>query len=250
MKRTDQRGEGRPDPQPDDRKMAAPKNILVVEDDRDIARLLTHFLEGEGFSTGCVGDGRVALTRIQSAIPDLIILDLMLPGMDGLEVCRRLRRDEKTLAIPIIMLTAKGEETDKVVGLEIGADDYLTKPFSPKELVARVKAIFRRLERNEPSLAVHRYGAIVLDSAKHEVTDAGHDVTLTAKEFALLEVFLSRTGRVLTREFLLSSVWGYDYVGTTRTVDVHIRHLREKIPSLTEAIVTVKSIGYKLREVL
>jgi len=223
-------------------------HVLVVEDERDIAELVVLYLKREGFTARCVGDGPTALARIDKSVPDLLILDLMLPGIDGLEICRRVRRDERTMGIPIIMLTAKGEETDKIVGLEVGADDYITKPFSPRELMARVKALLRRLQRDAKPRTFYEYGGIKLDTTRHEVTDGGKDVRLTAKEFGLLEALLRSKGRVLSRDFLLNNVWGYDFPGTTRTVDVHVRHLRDKIPALTEAILTIKNIGYKLRE--
>jgi DNA-binding response OmpR family regulator len=172
----------------------------------------------------------------------------MLPEMDGLEVCKRLRADPKTSVLPIIMLTAKGEESDKIVGLELGADDYVTKPFSPKELVARVKALLRRSERREEEALSYRYGPLSVDVTRHEVRASGKEIQLTAKEFSLLLQLLKNKGRVLTREILLDTVWGYDSDVTTRTVDVHIRRLREKIPLLGEAIVTVKSYGYKLKD--
>jgi len=224
------------------------KRILVVEDERDIADLVVRYLQRDGYRASQVTDGRTALSRAEAELPDLIILDLMLPGLDGLEICRRLRQNPRTSAVPIIMVTAKSEETDKIIGLEMGADDYLAKPFSPKELVARVKSLFRRLERNEQPAPVYQYESISLDSSRFEVIDNGNEVTLTAKEFGLLEALLKGKGRVLTRDFLLNTVWGYDYYGSTRTVDVHIRHLREKIPLLSQAIVTIKNIGYKLRE--
>jgi DNA-binding response OmpR family regulator len=228
--------------------MSTGGQILVVEDERDIAALVVHYLQREGYRADQIGDGRTALARIEKSPPDLIILDLMLPGIDGLEICRRVRRNEHTMAIPIIMLTAKGEETDKVVGLEMGADDYLTKPFSPKELIARVKALLRRSKREDTTTKVFQYGPVSLDVLRHHVTDSGREVRLTAKEFGLLEAFLGSKGRVLTRDHLLNTVWGYDFPGLTRTVDVHVRHLREKIPMMTDAIVTIKNIGYKLRE--
>ena len=228
--------------------MERARKILVVEDEKDIADLVVHYLERAGFAARRVGDGRTALARIESELPDLVVLDLMLPGIDGLEITRRLRQNERTMLIPIIMLTAKAEESDRVVGLELGADDYVTKPFSPNELVARVKSVFRRLDRSETAPKVMHYGALSLDRGKFEVSVKNAPVVLTAKEFGLLEAFLRGRGRVLTRDFLLNTVWGYDYFGSTRTVDVHVRHLREKIPLLANAIVTVKNIGYKLRE--
>jgi two-component system alkaline phosphatase synthesis response regulator PhoP len=173
----------------------------------------------------------------------------MLPEMDGLEVCKRLRSVPDTAMLPILMLTAKAEESDTIVGLELGADDYVTKPFSPKALVARVKALLRRVERapsTDPDL--YRYDTLTMDLARHEVTIGTKEVPLTAKEFGLLEQLLRHRGRVLTREVLLNAVWGYDYYGTTRTVDVHIRRLKQKLPLLEEAIVSVKSLGYKLKD--
>ncbi|MBI5868243.1 MAG: response regulator transcription factor [candidate division Zixibacteria bacterium] len=228
--------------------MAGTGHVFVVEDERDIATLIVHYLVREGYRAETVADGRTALARIEKSPPDLVILDLMLPGVDGLEICRRLRRNESTAAVPIIMLTAKGDETDKIVGLELGADDYLTKPFSPKELMARVKALLRRAKREEPAETKIQYGRLTLDSSRHQVMDGRKEIHLTAKEFGLLESFLRSQGRVLTRDHLLNTVWGYDFPGTTRTVDVHVRHLREKIPMLAEMIVTIKNIGYKLRD--
>jgi DNA-binding response OmpR family regulator len=184
---------------------------------------------------------------VRSDPPDLIVLDVMLPHVDGLEVCRLLRADDKTAAIPIIMLTARADESERIVGLEIGADDYLPKPFSPNELVARVRALLRRSQRREPRSARPLvYGAIVVDADRHTVLLEGRDVTLTAKEFLLLEYLLEHRGRVLSRDILLEQVWGYRYTGGTRTVDVHVRRLREKLPVLAEALVTVKQFGYKL----
>ncbi|MCI0526112.1 MAG: response regulator transcription factor [Nitrospira sp.] len=224
------------------------KKLVVIEDDQDITRLVTHYLTKEGYAIKSSQDGIKGLQLIKQEKPDLVILDLMLPEMDGLEVCKRLRADPKTSALPIIVLTAKGEESDKIVGLELGADDYVTKPFSPKELLARVKALFRRSERQVEESTHHRYGQISLDVARHEVRVKDEEIKLTAKEFSLLVQLLKNKGRVMTREVLLDKVWGYDSDVTTRTVDVHIRRLREKIPLLSEAIVTVKSYGYKLKD--
>jgi DNA-binding response OmpR family regulator len=177
----------------------------------------------------------------------LIVLDLMLPHVDGLEVCRVVRGNEATAAIPIIMLTARAEESERIVGLELGADDYLAKPFSPNELVARVRALLRRAQRgNAPAAKTLAYGPISLDTERHLVSSAGRDVTLTAKEFLLLEYLLQHRGRVLSRDVLLTDVWGYRYTGGTRTVDVHVRRLREKLPVLADGLVTVKQFGYKL----
>jgi DNA-binding response OmpR family regulator len=196
-----------------------------------------------------VSSGRDALDSVRAKAPDLIVLDVMLPHVDGLEVCRVLRANEKTSAIPIIMLTARAEESERIVGLEIGADDYLAKPFSPNELVARVKALLRRTQRATPAAGRPlAYGDLVVDPERHTVALDGRDVTLTAKEFLLLEYLLRHRGRVLSRDVLLEHVWGYRYTGGTRTVDVHVRRLREKLPMLTEALVTVKQFGYKLLE--
>jgi len=224
------------------------RKILVIEDERDILDLVRHYLEKEGFRTRTAADGGSGLTAARQERPDLIVLDLMLPGMDGLDLCKKLRADPATALTPVIMLTAKADETDRIVGLELGADDYLTKPFSPKELVARVKALLRRAEQRDAPAQPYTYGALCLDTARHEVRVGAKEVTLTAKEFGLLEQLLRNRGRVLTRDALLNSVWGYDYHGTTRTVDVHIRRLKQKLPLLTGAILPIKSLGYKLRD--
>ena len=222
--------------------------VLVVEDDPDIAQLVARYLEKSGFSVDVLASGSEALTSIAARPPDALVLDLMLPGVDGLEICRVVRGSEATAAIPIIMLTARAEESDRIVGLEIGADDYLGKPFSPNELVARVRALLRRAQRAASDVPgkTLTYGAISVDSDRHVVSSDGRDVTLTAKEFLLLEYLLQHRGRVLSRDVLLTDVWGYRYTGGTRTVDVHVRRLREKLPLLAEALVTVKQFGYKL----
>lgn len=225
------------------------KKILIVEDEKDILQLVTLYLEKAGFRTVSAMTGKEGLARVRTEKPDLVVLDLMLPELDGLEVCKQLRSNPETAMLPIIMLTAKAEESDTVIGLELGADDYVTKPFSPKALVARVKALLRRLERTpSPEAGRYHYGALTMDLARHEVRLGKQELVLTAKEFGLLEHLLKHPGRVLTREVLLNAVWGYDYYGTTRTVDVHIRRLKQKVPLLEEAIVSVKSLGYKLRE--
>jgi two-component system alkaline phosphatase synthesis response regulator PhoP len=224
------------------------KKILIIEDDKDIVDLLKHYLTKEGYAAKDAGDGISGLKKARDESYDLIILDIMLPEMDGLEVCKELRGSPKTSTIPVIMLTAKSEETDKIVGLELGADDYLTKPFSPKELMARIKALLRRTVRIPEGEKIYRYGKLVLDVSKHEVTWAKQTVELTSKEFDLLATLLRSKGRVLTRNQLMDQVWGYDYFGGMRTVDVHIRRLREKIPELSDDILTVKNIGYKLKE--
>jgi two-component system, OmpR family, alkaline phosphatase synthesis response regulator PhoP len=223
--------------------------VLVVEYDPDIAQLVARYLDKAGFVTERAASGRDALYAIKAKAPDLVVLDLMLPHVDGLEVCRLLRANDATAGIPIIMLTARAEESERIVGLELGADDYLAKPFSPNELVARVRALLRRAQRaaghGAKTLA---YGTLALDTDRHVVSSDGRDVTLTAKEFLLLEYLLQHRGRVLSRDVLLTDVWGYRYTGGTRTVDVHVRRLREKLPVLAEAIVTVKQFGYKLAD--
>ena len=221
--------------------------ILIVEDDRDIADLVAHALRKAGHEAIFAVTGQEALTRTREEKPAAVVLDLMLPGLDGLQVCRALRGAEETAAIPIIMVTARGEESDRVGGLELGADDYVTKPFSPRELVARVTALLRRSQlTTAASGPVLRYHDLTVDGERHVVKARGQEVKLTAKEFLLLEYLLRRKGRVVSREQLLTDVWGYQYTGGTRTVDVHIRRLREKIPLLAQAIETVKQFGYKL----
>jgi DNA-binding response OmpR family regulator len=222
--------------------------ILVAEDDRDIADLIAHFLHKQGWKAHVVGAGDEALAWARREPVDLVVLDVMLPGLSGLEVCRALRRDASTEAIPIIMVTARAEETDRIVGLDIGADDYMAKPFSPNELVARVRALMRRLKRAEAPATTLTFGPIVMDLSRHTVEDGGRDVKLTAKEFLLLQYLLEHRGRVLSRDLLLGDVWGYRYTGGTRTVDVHVRRLREKLPALVDALVTVKQFGYKLAD--
>jgi DNA-binding response OmpR family regulator len=221
--------------------------ILIVEDDRDIAQLIAHYVERAGHVPVVASNGTDALELARERAPDVVVLDLMLPGMDGLEVCRAIRADRQLREAAIIMLTARAEEADRVTGLETGADDYVAKPFSPKELVARINAQLRRRQRLEPAHVV-TYGDVVIDVDRHTVTDAGQEVHLTAKEFLLLRYLLEHRGRVLSRDLLLTDVWGYQYTGGTRTVDVHIRRLREKLPVLADAIVTVKQFGYRLAE--
>jgi two-component system alkaline phosphatase synthesis response regulator PhoP len=225
--------------------MGVSRRALVVEDDPDIVELVVHYLRGDGFTVVAAANGRDALDRLRAESFDLLILDLQLPGMDGLTVCAEVRRDKKTRDLPIVMLTARGDESDRVVGLEVGADDYVVKPFSPKELMARVRALFRRIERpdSEPPLV---FAKLAVDPARHIVSWAGQPVHLTAKEFALLVALIEAGGRVLTRQALLESVWGYSYAEGTRTVDVHVRRLREKLPGLAPHIRTVKSFGYRL----
>jgi two-component system, OmpR family, alkaline phosphatase synthesis response regulator PhoP len=224
--------------------------ILVVEDDLDIAALLAHTLRKAGFEVETRHTGADILTHVQQDAPDVLLLDLMLPGVDGRDICRALRANPKTAGVPIIMLTARADEHDRIGGLELGADDYITKPFSPKEVVARVRALLRRTTRHVAAGqdVVLRYGPVELDLGRHVVTAHAKEIHLTAKEFLLLQYFLEHRGRVLSRDLLLSDVWGYRYTGGTRTVDVHVRRLREKVPSLADSIVTVKQFGYRLLE--
>jgi DNA-binding response OmpR family regulator len=219
---------------------------LVVEDDPDIGQLLTHYLQKAGFEPTVLTTGRDVLARARREAFDVILLDLMLPGLDGLQVCRALRSDPATAQVPIIMLTAKGEEPDRIVGLELGADDYITKPFSPNEVIARIRALLRRAQRPATGDKRIMYGPLSVDVDRHLVITHGEEVRLTAKEFLLLQYLMEHRGRVLSRDLLLSDVWGYSYTGGTRTVDVHVRRLREKLPFLSDAIVTVKQFGYKL----
>jgi two-component system alkaline phosphatase synthesis response regulator PhoP len=219
--------------------------VLVVEDDKDIADLIAHSLQKAGHTVETAGTGTDGLKRARDTVPDLIVLDLMLPGMDGLLVCQALRADPATALVPIIMLTARAEEVERIAGLELGADDYITKPFSPRELAARVAALLRRIQR-KPVAGPLRYGPLTIDPDRHIVEVDGQEVKLTAKEFMLLQYFVEHRGRVLSRDLLLTDVWGYQYTGGTRTVDVHIRRLREKLPFLTDAIVTIKQFGYRL----
>jgi two-component system alkaline phosphatase synthesis response regulator PhoP len=223
-------------------------HVLIVEDDRDIADLVARYLRRAGYSTETLASGADAVSAIRDRPPDLLVLDLMLPHVDGLEICRIVRGNATTASIPIIMLTARGEESERIVGLELGADDYIAKPFSPNELVARVRALLRRVERRAPTERQAQYGSISVDSDRHTVSIDGDSITLTAKEFLLLEYLISHRGRVLSRDVLLTDVWGYRYTGGTRTVDVHVRRLREKLPPLGRALVTVKQFGYKLLE--
>jgi len=220
--------------------------ILIIEDEKDIAELISLYLTRAGHSVETIGSGSAAVPAVKATSPDLIVLDLMLPGMDGLLVCQALRADPATAAVPIIMLTARGEESERIAGLELGADDYVTKPFSPRELTARVGALIRRLHRVPAGGTRLVYGPVIVDTDRHAVAVNGDEVKLTAKEFLLLQYLIEHRGRVLSRDLLLTDVWGYQYTGGTRTVDVHIRRLREKLPYLADAIVTIKQFGYRL----
>ena len=221
-------------------------NVLVVEDDRDIADLIVRYLANAGHETHRLGNGTEVMRHLRTHGIELVILDLMLPGLSGVDVCKAMRADLSTQQIPVIMLTARGDEADRLAGFEHGADDYVTKPFSPKELVARVGALLKRTAPPPLETGMLRYESITIDADRHRVTVGEEEVKLTAKEFLLLEYFIRHRGRVLSRDALLTDVWGYQYTGGTRTVDVHIRRLREKIPMLNDAIETVKQFGYRL----
>ena len=207
---------------------------------------MAHHLAKAGYTSEIMTAGTDVLARVRRDPPDLVVLDLMLPGLSGLEICRAMRADPSISGVPIIMLTARTEETDRIVGLEIGSDDYVTKPFSPKELVARIGAVLRRTSRGRRGGVPLRFGPLLVDPDRHLVTLDGEEARLTAKEFLLLKYLIEHRGRVLSRDVLLSDVWDYKYTGGTRTVDVHIRRLREKLPVLGDAIVTIKQFGYKL----
>ncbi|MDD5253272.1 MAG: response regulator transcription factor [Candidatus Omnitrophica bacterium] len=223
------------------------EKILIVEDEKDIIKMLEYNLKKEGFKVIAARDGEDALDLALREYPDLILLDLMLPGIDGLEVCKTLKKESKTSSIPIIMLTAKSQESDKVVGLELGADDYITKPFSPRELIARIKAVLRRATEKEKLPEVFQSGDLRIDFAKISVSVKDKLVELTAKEFELLKTLLKAKGRVLSRDYLLDSIWGYDHAMEiqTRTVDVHVRTLRKKLKTESKRIITVKNYGYR-----
>ncbi len=219
--------------------------ILIVDDEPNIVQLARMYLERDGFRVASVGDGKAALEAVARQKPALMVLDIMLPEMDGLEVCRRLRAQDSPL--PILMLTARDDDVDKILGLELGADDYLTKPFNPRELVARVKAILRRGERLPTAISSPLHvGDLVIDPASREVTLDGQLISLRAQEFDLLYTLAQHKGLVMTREQLLEKAWGYDYYGQSRTVDVHVGHLRRKLVGSQVRIETVTGVGYKL----
>lgn len=228
----------------------ANEKILVVDDEEHILELIKFNLESAGYQVVTAENGEDALRLCSEEKPDLVLLDIMLPGIDGLEVCRRLKSQKETMLIPIIMITAKGEEVDKIIGLELGADDYITKPFSVRELVARVKALLRRARLSLPEVLednVIKLGDLVINSSTYEVYKGEEKIDLTLKEFGLLKLLVLNKGKVLTRDFLLDKVWGYEYYGETRTVDVHIRYLRQKLEKvgIKQCIETVRGVGYR-----
>ncbi len=226
------------------------EKILVVEDENDILEVIQYNLAREGYKVTCTRDGDQGLTRIKRDAPDLVILDLMLPGLDGIEVCRRIKQDPITNGIPVIMVTAKSEESDVILGLGVGADDYLTKPFSPKELVARVKTVLRRGPLKEERAVGERVvrGELVIDVGRHEVLLDGQPVVLTPTELRLLHFLASHPGRVFNRSHLLSRVIGEDAIVTDRNIDVHVRAVRSKLGERREFIETVRGVGYRFRD--
>ncbi len=223
------------------------ETILIVEDEKDIVKMLEYNLQKEGFKALSARNGEDALALARTDSPGLVILDLMLPGMDGLEVCKALKNDSKTAAIPIIMLTAKSQEADKIVGLELGADDYVTKPFSPRELVARIKAVLRRMKEKDKLPEALKIGGLSIDFSRITVAVKDKPVELTAKEFELLKALIKAKGRVLSRDYLLDNIWGFDQALEiqTRTVDAHITTLRKKLKGEAGRILTVKNYGYR-----
>jgi two-component system phosphate regulon response regulator PhoB len=225
----------------------ARERILLIEDEPDIAEVLQYNLEKEGFAVEVAQRGDSGLEAVRRDEPDLILLDLMLPGIDGLELTRLLKRDTATARLPIVMLTARGEEVDRIVGLELGADDYISKPFSPREVVLRVKAVLRRFQHEESEEDLRAVGGIELDISAHQLRVRGKEIPLTATEFRLLRLLMERSGRVQTRGQLLSDVWGYAEDIDSRTVDTHIRRLRRKLGPEADRIETVIGVGYRLR---
>lgn len=224
------------------------KRIVVVEDEEKVVSIIRAVLSGEGFNIKSAPDGISGLKLVREEIPDLLLLDLMLPGLDGFDVCREIRMDPRTTQIPVIILTCKSEELDRVLGLELGADDYITKPFSPRELLARVKAVLRRKDQSTEIPARLSYKNLTIDTAACMVKDREREVELTPKEFGLLTHLVRNKGRVLSRQVILDTVWGLPGDITTRTVDTHILGLRKKMPVLAESILTIKQFGYKLKD--
>jgi two-component system, OmpR family, phosphate regulon response regulator PhoB len=226
------------------------KRILIIEDEKDLADLLAFNLEKEGFTTSCAFDGNSGLAAAREDLPDLVVLDLMLPGILGTEVCKALRKDPRTARIPVLMVTAKSDEIDRVVGFEVGADDYIVKPFSMRELTLRVKAILRRCESEQAAAAsLLTLGGITIDTERHRVVSSNVEIDLTSTEFKLLLYLAERRGRVISRDQLLQNVWSYHEVGDTRTVDTHITRLRSKLGPPGEQVKTVRGFGYKIEEI-
>ena len=225
-----------------------PDTILIIEDEPDVVDLLVFNLQKAGYKTITARDGQTGLQKARDERPALVVLDLMLPGIEGTDVCRQLKADPKTAGIPVIMLTAKAEEVDRVVGLELGADDYVTKPFSPRELTLRIKTILRRGAGKSAPSEMLKHGDLVVDIAKHDANFKGKPLDLTATEFKLLCTLMQRRGRVQSRDQLLQDVWQYDNVIDTRTVDTHMRRLREKLGRAARYLDTVRGVGYRFAE--
>ncbi len=225
-----------------------PRTILVIDDEPELVKLLDYNLTKSGYLVLSARGGEEGLAAARKHTPDLVILDVMMPGLDGWETCKRLRQEPGTATVPLLMLTAKGEEGDRVLGLELGADDYMPKPFGIRELLARVKALLRRAETNPAAADVVKAGKITVDTARHQVTAAGKAVSLTSTEFNLLRALASRTGRVLSREDLIGEARGEEATSMDRTIDVHIASLRKKLGKCGDAIETVRGVGYKLKD--
>ena len=224
------------------------KKILVADDEEDVLALVTNSLKSAGYSTLNADDGPSALASAREHMPALIVLDLMLPGMSGLEVCKALKSDSGTKHIPIIMLTAKSDEVDRILGFELGADDYMTKPFSPRELALRVQSVLRRTNAPQEVADILKLGDITVDRVRHQVSIRGKELELTATEFKLLSTLIERRGRVQSRDVLLNDVWGYESAIDTRTVDTHVRRLREKLGKSADCIETIRGFGYRMHD--
>lgn len=224
------------------------ETILVVEDDEDILQLIAYTLESAGYEVARARDGGEGLAAARKLKPGLVVLDLMLPTMDGFEVCKELKRTPDTAAVPVIMLTARGEEVDRIVGLELGADDYVVKPFSPRELTLRIKAVLKRAVPEPEMRAQWRKDGLMVDMEAHKASIDGEEMMLTATEFKLLAELIKRQGRVQTRDQLLNTVWGYEFDGYARTVDTHVRRLRQKLGPYADYVETVRGVGYRFRE--
>ena len=225
------------------------KKVLVADDEADVLNLVCNNLKAAGFTPLRAEDGPSAVEQARSHLPSLIVLDLMLPGMSGLEVCKSLKSEPATKNIPIVMLTARADEVDRILGFELGADDYMTKPFSPRELVLRVQSVLRRATAQPEKAEVLKVGDIVVDRSRHAVMVKGKELDLTATEFKLLSTLMERRGRVQSRDVLLNDVWGYESLIDTRTVDTHVRRLREKLGSVADCIETIRGFGYRMIDI-
>jgi len=224
------------------------ETVLIVEDDEDILQLLEYNFQSAGFDVAVARDGLDAMARIKRQRPDLVLLDIMLPGADGFEVCKTIKRDPKSAQVPVIMLTARGEEVDRIVGLELGADDYVVKPFSPRELILRARAVLKRLSPDPAPKQVLRKDGLNVDLDAHRAESHGEEIPLTATEFKLLAELFKSQGRVQTRDQLLNTVWGYEFEGYARTVDTHVRRLRQKLGSHASLVETVRGVGYRFKQ--